>query len=343
MKKYLLPENGNFYKANLHCHSNYSDGKLSPAELKELYRSRGYSIIAYTDHDIMIDHSDLTDDRFLALNGYEMEVYKPSHGEPFDDIPCCHICLIALEKDNLKQVCYHRSAYLFGNAPSHRSEVQFYEDEPDFVREYTPESINTMIKTGRDRGFFVTYNHPSWSLETYPEYTSYVGMNAMEIYNAASADGHLDYNPRVYDDMLRTGHRIYCIAADDNHNYGDINSKRYTSFKGATVIKADKLEYRTVTKALENGSFYSTLGPEIYELYFEDGKVHISCSDAESITFTTGSRRADIRWAPDGEVVNSAEFNVDPNGKYFRLTVSDYRGKVACTNAYFTDELFESN
>ena len=34
MKKYLLQENGNFYKANLHCHSIVSDGAFTPEELK---------------------------------------------------------------------------------------------------------------------------------------------------------------------------------------------------------------------------------------------------------------------------------------------------------------------
>ena len=34
MKKYLLPETGNFYKANLHSHSTVSDGTLTPAEMK---------------------------------------------------------------------------------------------------------------------------------------------------------------------------------------------------------------------------------------------------------------------------------------------------------------------
>ena len=34
MKKYLLPQNGQFYKANLHCHTNFSDGKRTPAEVK---------------------------------------------------------------------------------------------------------------------------------------------------------------------------------------------------------------------------------------------------------------------------------------------------------------------
>ena len=28
MRKYLLPENGNFYKANLHCHTTVTDGEI---------------------------------------------------------------------------------------------------------------------------------------------------------------------------------------------------------------------------------------------------------------------------------------------------------------------------
>ena len=38
MKKYLLPKCGNDYKANLHCHSTISDGKLTPEEIKEAYK-----------------------------------------------------------------------------------------------------------------------------------------------------------------------------------------------------------------------------------------------------------------------------------------------------------------
>ena len=71
MKKYLISENGNFYKANLHCHTNCSDGKLTPADVKELYKKLGYSIVAYTDHDILVPHDDLTDGEFLALSKVE--------------------------------------------------------------------------------------------------------------------------------------------------------------------------------------------------------------------------------------------------------------------------------
>jgi hypothetical protein len=74
MKKYLLPPNGNFYKANLHCHSTYSDGELTPKQIKEIYLQQGYSIVAFTDHDILLSHQHLTDDKFLALNGLELEI-----------------------------------------------------------------------------------------------------------------------------------------------------------------------------------------------------------------------------------------------------------------------------
>jgi len=42
MRKYLLPESGNFYKANLHCHSTLSDGNLTPEQLKKAYMDKGY-------------------------------------------------------------------------------------------------------------------------------------------------------------------------------------------------------------------------------------------------------------------------------------------------------------
>ena len=67
MKRYVLPEDGTFYKANLHCHSTCSDGTLTPEEIKEIYKSNGYSVVAYSDHNVLIDHSDLDDEDFLTV------------------------------------------------------------------------------------------------------------------------------------------------------------------------------------------------------------------------------------------------------------------------------------
>ena len=336
MKKDLL--GGNFYKANLHCHTTVSDGRLTPAEVKALYRSRGYSVVAYTDHDVLIPHPELADADFLPLNGYEMEVDEPDKPD-YSERKTCHMCLIALEPDNLEQVCWHRSKYLFGGAPGYRSAVRFDPSEPDYERYYTPECINDMMRRGREHGFFVTYNHPTWSLESWPEYIRYEHMHAMEIFNNASHSGYQDYNPRVYDDLLRAGRRIFCIAADDNHNGAPADSPRCDSFGGFTMICAEKLEYRAVTRALEEGRFYASQGPEIRSLRFEDGVLRLECSPADRVEFHFGARYAESVLSGDGDPVERAECRVPENAVYVRATVIDRRGRPADTNAYFVDEL----
>ncbi|MBQ8397616.1 MAG: PHP domain-containing protein [Clostridia bacterium] len=321
MKRYLLPETGTDYKANLHCHSTLSDGKLTPEEIKDAYRARGYAIVAYTDHDVLIPHNDLAEADFLPLNGYELAVSDKN-----DTVGrTCHFCFIARDPDNFKQECVYPSRYLPEGT------------EAPFAKHYTPACISSMMQTGRDAGFFVTYNHPSWSQERYPEYTAYHGMHAMEMVNfGCKIVGYDDTNSRVYDDMLRAGERIYCVATDDNHNKHPLDSRHCDSFGGFTMIRADKLEYRTITDALFAGNFYASEGPTIGELWLEDNTVHITCSPADRITLTTDFRRACIALAEDA-LLTEANFTLSGEEKYFRLTVVDAGGRMAFTNAYFVD------
>lgn len=339
MKKYLLPENGRFYKANLHCHTNYSDGKKAPEEVKELYKKLGYSVVAYTDHDILIPHPELCDDDFLALNGFEAEIDEYPDNK-YGYRKCCHICFVGIDPDNVTEPCWNREKYVWGNAVSHKSEVRIDENAPDYIRRFSHEGIREMMNICREKGFFVTYNHPTWSLEDYSDYMGYDGMHAFEILNGScNVEGFDDYNPRVYDDMLRSGKRLYCIGADDNHN-GHPDESRYSdSGKAWTVIKAEKLEYRTITRALVDGNFYASEGPEIYDLWYEDGKVHVHCSDADKIYCTYKVRHAEIVFAENGDPLNEAVFNFKPDWGYMRITVVDVHGKHACTNAYFAEDI----
>ena len=331
MIKYLLPQKGNFYKANLHAHSTVSDGEMTPEEIKEHYKKNGYSIVAYTDHEVLVPHPELTDEDFLALYGYEYQILQEGK-QGFRK--CCHICFIAIDPDHPKQVCHHRSKYVWGNARNYKDVIQFDENAPDYERVYSHEGVNEVMKAGRDNGLFVTLNHPTWSLEGYPEYMGYDHMHAMEIYNhGCVVGGYPDYNEKEYDDMLRGKKRIFCIAADDNHSLNHCCG-------GFVMIKADKLEYRTVTGALLAGNFYASQGPLIHNLWFEDGNIHIDCSDAQTIRLNTAPRRAAVLHAKNGEAITSADFKVLPEDEYVRITVIDSNGRCANTNAYFTDELF---
>ena len=339
MKKYLLPEKGNFYKANLHCHTTISDGQFTPAEVKEAYMSRGYSIVAYTDHSAFVQHHELTDENFLALGGFEVQIYDLtwSHSRTRQT---AHICSIALDPETVNQPCYHKHWYTPDRV---RHLISYDPAKPDYIQVYSGDGVTDFITRTRAEGFFVTYNHPTWSLESYPEYSGYRNMNAMEICNYSSfAAGFYEYNPRVYDDLLRLGNRIYCIGGDDNHNEGDMDHPGYGSFGAFTMIKADNLEYKTITNARLAGNFYASQGPEIYSLTFEDGKIHITTSPARRITMESGARYARAKYAPkDSDGITEATFEVVPDCNYVRFTVYDYEGKAANTNAYFVDELFD--
>ena len=48
MKKFLLPENVNWYRANMHCHTTYSDGQMTPEEVKELYKNHEVAVHTLT-------------------------------------------------------------------------------------------------------------------------------------------------------------------------------------------------------------------------------------------------------------------------------------------------------
>lgn len=313
MRKYLLPEGGKFYKANLHSHSTVSDGVKTPEELKEMYKAVGYSVFAYTDHDNFVRHNELTDDEFLVINGHEASCVEDILDPEYAWRKVCHLCLLAPTPD-----------------------VEVAPMARDFGKGYSHEKVNKLIKSAKDAGFFVTYNHPTWSRENYEDYMVYEGFDCLEISNFnCIAGGTPEYNEAKYDDMLRAGKRIYCISDDDNHNTHYFND----SFGGFAMIKAEKLEYETVFAALMRGDFYASEGPEIYELYLEDGDVTIKTSPASSINFSCSSRRGK-NVVPKGEgLVSEGTFHLKDDESYFRVTVTAPNGKKAYTRAYFLDEI----
>ena len=339
MKRYLLPKNGTFYKANLHCHSNISDGKLSPQELKELYKSNGYSVLAYTDHDIFIPHHELSDETFLALAGFEAQYNEEGVYPAEKDWASSHFCFIAKSPDITLHPDWNEKYAYIGNSAKYRHLVRYDKTQPINDRNRSVECINQSVKKARDAGFFITYNHPTWSLDNYTNYIKYDGMFAMEIYNNdCSTLGYNSYVPDIYDDMLRAGKRIYAVATDDNHNKFPTEHPKFDSFGGFTMIKAENLEYSTITDALFSGNFYASQGPEIYDLYVEDDKIYITCSNASMITLNTNRRSAQSVFASNGESLSEAEFYLESEDKYLRITIKDSQGKYANTNAYFVDE-----
>lgn len=337
--KYLLPKVDRYFKAQLHTHSNISDGTPTPEEMKELYKARGFQILAVTDHNIIADHSRLNDEDFLMLTGAEYNINQDNDGgnRPWMLCKTYHLNFIAKRPDNLWQP--------FGpKAPNERNQAYWEKADIGGMHQvYSLKCINGMIEEANRRGFLVSYNHPSWSLQDYTDYAGLKGLWGMEIANYDSfqhGSGDRD-NSRVYNDLLSQGNRIFPLGGDDAHGAGCVG--------GAWImVGAKKLEYGAVIDALEKGDFYATTGPEIFELSFCDGKLNIRCSDAQAIVLESGSRfyRA-ILPKKNEKLVRGGTMDIakwlelcggeDPRA-WIRITVQGPYGQYASTRAFFFDE-----
>ncbi len=312
MKHYLLPENRKLYKACLHSHTTLSDGYHSPERMKEIYKERGYSILAITDHGKLVDHSALSDDDFLMLTGIE---YWVGGG-------------------NAKIGGMERAMEfnLFAK-DEHNTSLECFEGKP---KEFSLEYMQYVIDTANANGFLVSLNHPICSFLNTEFIRKLDGLMAMEIYNQdAVLCGVNEYGLVMYEELLRYGKPWCCIASDDSHGTPSVEFPA----QGFVMIKADKLKYDKVIAALEAGNFYASTGPIIEELYIEGDEVHIKCSPVKYIGMETngrprgGARRAKL----SDEYLTEASFKLKEGLTYIRFDLQDEKGNWAHTRAYSPD------
>ena len=340
MKKYLLPENGCFYKANMHTHTKISDGCYTPEEVKQIYMDRGYSIVAFTDHEVMVPQNHLTDENFLAINAVETITSDKWHGG-YCYNKTYHINFYA--KDPEITHCPVLSAKNIWQEHTKAYATQEMIDHP-YKNHYSIAGVNDAIKRATDAGFLVCLNHPVWSSQDYTDYMGLHGLWGVEVFNTGCYRGGQHDTPQPMMDLLRSGENVMPIAADDTHSPRDVGG-------GWICVKADRLEYKTVINALERGEFYASTGPEIKELYMEDGMLHVTTSEAVSIALIASYRYhrkvSGTAEAPLTEAVfNLTEFIKQNNAHeyprceaFVRLEVRDAAGNLAFTRGYFLHEL----
>lgn len=250
MRTYILPPEGNLYKANLHCHTTVSDGEFSPAQIKEFYKSKGYHAVAYTDHQVCQPHPELNDEDFVALTGIEIAygIRKSSS---------IHVCGIA--RDPMARL-YHPN-----------------EVENDI------ELLNEGIRLLNEKNYITTLNHPRWSGISAADVAAIQGMANMEVVNGYERilDGYGD-SSAYYEEALRSGRKLRPLATDDSHLQAN-GKPGHEFFQGFTILKAPKLSYDALIDALDKGHFYASTGPMIQNLWLEDGVLHLECSPVRGV------------------------------------------------------------
>ncbi len=263
--------------------------------------------MAFTNHRHYGWHPELMDDTFIPIAAYEADLNGPfPPSGSFQWVKTYHLNFYDTDPAA-------RGGFTAVQPPQQYGDL---------------EALNGFIARMNAGGFLCCYNHPYWSLQNYNDYAGLKGAFAMEIYNhGCELDGLYGYAPQAYDEMLRAGQKLFCVATDDNHDTYAPGDPRCDSFGGFTMFKLEKLTYASVIEALKKGDFYASTGPELQELYIRDGALCVRCSPVEKIYVVTSGRRCLMKLAAPGETLTEAVFPLNGDEGYVRVDCRDGQGR----------------
>ena len=309
-------------KGGLHCHTTRSDGRGTPEEVIRLHKEHGYDFLALTDHryynyENFAPECDITIIPGMEYDGGGFPTITDNDGTltpTFDStgFRCFHTVCIGPEKEN-------------GNA---------YEQNQKFdsARVKSQEEYQPYLDQLHADGQMTVYCHPEWSSTPARYFSKLKGNFAMEIWNSGCViDNDMDKDAAYWDELLGQGIRIFGVATDDGHPI-------YHHCKGWVMVNAEN-NVNSILNALENGAFYSSTGPEIFDFYIDDeGYAHVKCSTCVKCRFICGSMRPLVQRGTDNGNAFIEMGSRDPVPDYFpylRVEVTDIGGRVAWSNPIF--------
>ena len=298
---------GRFWRGNLHTHSNLSDGVLEPAEVCRRYEAEGYDFLSLTDHFIGMYNYPIADtkayrnNRFTTIPGAELHSGAMENGELW------HILAVGLPED-----------FAPGNAP-HFLPIEDQETGPEIARR------------AREAGAYVAIAHPEWSGLTTEDARTIEAAHAVEIYNHGCAMAcdrpHVFY---TLDQLLTEGRKLNLCATDDAH------FSEPDHFGGWVMVKAEENDPVALVEALKAGNSYSSQGPLIHNVVWEDRHVVVE-SSAVAAVIVQGKGSAATAVHGDSMTRTRVPLDRFAASPWMRVTVMDRAGKRAWTNPGYVD------
>ena len=291
--------NTEFLKGGLHCHTTRSDGKLSPEATIVLHAAHGYDFLALTDH-----------------RNYNFKNYAPESGVLI--IPGMEMDVTLTTKDGM---CFHTVAL----GPEEASNGYRQDERPASAKVSDQYEFQPYLDEMRSRNNIVFYCHPDWSRTPAHSFENLEGCFAMEIWNSGCViEDNMDVdNGLIWDELLVRDKKIYAVAVDDGHEMEH-------HCNGWVMVNAEK-NVDSILRALKEGRYYSSCGPEIYDFYVEDGVAYCKTSPCKRIIFKYGLRPTPIKRAPEGGYITEAQQKVS-GYSYVRVLAEDEDGKRAWSN-----------
>jgi hypothetical protein len=315
MKRYTLYRDGDFYKGNLHAHTNLSDGKITPEETIARYKQNGYDFLAISDHMIYGYYPEHEDEDFLSIPAAEIHTFKNG-------------------------VAHH----LLAIGDPETTQIPMGKVDPTLNRMEAQELIDYI----RARQNLAIYCHPHWSRVGFEKLISLKDFIGIEIYNHECEMGWRSGKAEVfYDHLCWHGKRVWCFATDDTH------SKDYTFCGGYITVKTPDFSHKGILKAIEEGSFFASSAregaeaPRILDFICEDGIAQLRCDPCRDVYFYFGCNMDPKVWsyryrsthAKEENPISYVEQEIPKEAKYVKVSIQDFSGHNSwCQPLWLTDE-----
>jgi hypothetical protein len=287
---------GHFYRGNLHTHSTRSDGRKTPEEVCRFYREMGYHFLAITDHFMDRYGYPITDTSQYWTDDFITLLGAELHAGQTESGELWHILAVGLPSDFA----------------------------PNVPGENGPQIAHRALEAGA----FVAAAHPAWYDLSENDVRSLGAVHAVEIINGISADHNDRLDSWYMVDLLAAhGHRYSACATDDAH----FHEKHADLLRGWIWVRTTELTPQSILAALKAGHYYSSTGPQIFDLQVKPGEtVSIRCSPAVHISVTgKGSQAMSVH----GNGLIEAELSIRRlHSPYCRVTLRDRHGERAWSN-----------
>jgi len=297
---HLLPSKNstNYFKGNLHGHSNHSDGVLKPNEVVTEYKKLGYDFTCLSEHlwkgekfanELVLDTTYLNENNFIVIPSAELHC----KGKKYVKNELWHIVANGLPVD--------------------------------FKCADDKENAHDLIQRAIDTGAFVTIAHPEWYTLTFDECMSVSHAHAVEIYNhSCHIEAARGFGTATVDYLLQEDKKIYLTATDDSH------FRMSDAGGGWVMVASENLNENSILDSLKAGKYYSSTGVEIIKYEMHNNLVKVETSPAENITLVgKGSRSLSV----NGNNITEAIFDLNQlDSNWFRISIIDKFGRFAWLN-----------
>jgi hypothetical protein len=264
------------HRADLHVHTLQSDGCHTVDEVVRAFHDAGFSILSITDHDIVAPNlcplRDAATQRQLDFGAFATE-RTPYPEPPPPTFPAdatwpweaygapspADLGMLSIAGAELT-CTYHVNSFFsdYGVVPPCNQGASVLDDE--------------LIEVAR-RGGLAVLNHPdtkqppAWFVKLYRDHAaeSFVGIE-IAADDAATVDSYVNVWDQVLGELM-PARPIWGFGTSDMH----LLVRTRFAF---TVFLLDELTMEDVKKAMQNGRFYSVVGPGILNLSRQRGQVH---------------------------------------------------------------------